>query len=249
VIRACQRMGIDRIIHLPAYMSVDSRRSPLRAYELNVLGTLHVFEAASVLGLERVVCASTVAVYGADAPPLQREENPAAPSTVYGMTKLAVEQLGKVYAADRGLKFIALRPTRMYGPGRARGDLEEMLISFLRRDRVRWTAGAASELLSVRDGARAFAEATLRDLPPHRVYNLCSAQKHAAHDLLAVCAQAVPSLPFELEGPAPAIAEPDALLPRMASQRAARELQWRPEVGLQEGIEQLVGWLQRERKA
>ena len=69
LIRACQEMDIERIVHLPSLKMVDSQRNPLAAYELNVKGTLNVLEAASILNIERVVCASSVAVYGADAPP------------------------------------------------------------------------------------------------------------------------------------------------------------------------------------
>jgi UDP-glucose 4-epimerase len=242
----CKRLGATRIIHLPALMSADSRRSPLAAYELNVMGTISVLEVASVLALERVVCASSVAVYSSNAAPQQTEEDAAVPSTVYGTTKLAVEQLGAVYAQDHGLQFIALRPTRLYGPGRARGELEEMIIRLLRGESFRWTAGHALELLYVADEARAFALATTADLPRCRVFNTSSPLKHSASDVVNALRKALPDLTLELDETLPSAPSAKALLPRMDSGRAEQELGWRARTSLEDGMRSLVGWLSRE---
>jgi UDP-glucose 4-epimerase len=248
LIRACQRFGVDRIVHLPSIMSAESRRDPFLAYELNVGGTINVLEVASILGLERVVCASSVAVYSSEAPPMQREKDPAQPSTIYGMTKLGVEQLGAVYAQDRGLHVLALRPTRLYGPGRARGELEETIICSLHDGALHWPGGPAMELLYVRDQARAFAAATVADLPGYRVINTCSDRKYSVKEVMAALRIALPTFPVQPEDPPTSAQSEDELLPRMDSQRAVQELGWRPQFSLEEGIGQLVIWLQEEQR-
>jgi nucleoside-diphosphate-sugar epimerase len=161
------------------------------------------------------------------------------------MTKLAVEQLGAVYAQDRDLQFIAVRPTRMYGPGRTQGALERMIISYLRGEPFRWLGGPTEELLYVQDEARAFAAAVLTELPNFRVFNACSLQKHSAAQVLEALGLALPGLPLQLEEPLPSLAT-GTLQPRMDSQRAARELGWSPRITLEEGLDQLVTWLQQE---
>jgi nucleoside-diphosphate-sugar epimerase len=246
ILRTCKRLGVTRIIHLPALMTADSRRSPLSAYELNVMGTINVLEVASVLELERVVCASSVAVYSSTAAPQQTEEDAAAPSTVYGTTKLAVEQLGAIYAQDHNLQFIALRPTRLYGPGRARGDLERMVTSLLRGEGFRWMAHGPLELLYVADEARAFALATVADLPRFRVFNTCSPAKHSASEVAGALRKALPELWQKSTKALPPTPSAEALLPRMDSRRAEKELGWRPETSLEEGVRSLVAWLSRD---
>jgi UDP-glucose 4-epimerase len=246
LIDVCQRMDVERIVHLPSIMTAASRRSPLTAYELNVGGVLNVLEAASILDIERVVCASSVAVYSSDAPPLQREDDPTVPSTVYGMTKLAVEHSGAFYARDRGLRFIALRPTRLYGPGRRRGELEKMTISALRGEDFCWLGGSAIELLYVADEARAFALATLADLPLCRVFNVCSSRKHSAREIIEALRKALPDVALEPTEPLPPAPAVEALQPRLDSRRAAEELGWKPHYSLVEGVGQLVAWLRRE---
>jgi nucleoside-diphosphate-sugar epimerase len=87
-----------------------------------VLGTIHVFEAAKALALERVVYASSAAVYG---PPLGGEvpdEHAATePRTHYGVYKRANEQGAYVYWRDDRVASVGLRPLAVYGVGRDQG--------------------------------------------------------------------------------------------------------------------------------
>lgn len=104
----------DGIVHLAGIMTVDCAADPVRGVNINLLGSIHVFEAARGAKLP-VAYLSTAGVFGpSDA------RNPH-PMTVYGVTKLAVEGIARVYSADHGVPSLGLRPYIVYGPGISSG--------------------------------------------------------------------------------------------------------------------------------
>src|SRR5690606_13895711 len=77
-------------------------------------GSLNVLEAARVQGLP-VAWLSSAGVFGPE------DAVHPYPMTIYGVTKLAVEGLARVYAADHGVPSLGLRPYIVYGPGISSG--------------------------------------------------------------------------------------------------------------------------------
>jgi nucleoside-diphosphate-sugar epimerase len=108
---------IDLVVHLAALVSVvESTEHPLRAYATNTSGTLHVFEAARLQGVRRVVHMSSSAVYGDTETLPVPESEPASPLSPYAASKLAAEQAGQLYTRLYGLETVALRGFNIYGP-------------------------------------------------------------------------------------------------------------------------------------
>jgi nucleoside-diphosphate-sugar epimerase len=112
--RACQ--GHDAIVHLAAVPG-PRRATPERLLHVNVLGTVHVLEAALRCGARKVVFASSGAASGFTFPskPLVPryfpvdEEHPSEPQDEYGLSKLLGEITCKRYADAFGLRTICLR--------------------------------------------------------------------------------------------------------------------------------------------
>ncbi len=119
LVRALEESGARRIIHLAGLQVPLCRADPARGALVNVLGTIQVFEAAKRLGIERVVYASSAAVYRAarGAPP-PAEGDEADPATHYGVYKRANEGNARVYFEESGISSIGLRPLTVYGVGR-----------------------------------------------------------------------------------------------------------------------------------
>ncbi len=116
--------GVDRVIHLAALQVPFCKADPSGGAAVNVVGTVNIFEAAADRGVNPVAYASSVAVYGAadDYPePVLTPRAALKPSTLYGAYKVANEQSAGVYAADRSLSTVGLRPHTVYGPGRDQG--------------------------------------------------------------------------------------------------------------------------------
>ncbi|WP_225028097.1 NAD-dependent epimerase/dehydratase family protein [Xinfangfangia pollutisoli] len=106
--------GCDGIVHLAGIMTVDCAADPARAVRINVMASLNVLQAAAARGIP-VAYLSTAGVFGP-----QDAQHPQ-PMTVYGVTKLAVEGLARVFAADHGVPSLGLRPYIVYGPGISSG--------------------------------------------------------------------------------------------------------------------------------
>jgi nucleoside-diphosphate-sugar epimerase len=121
--RALDEHAITRVVHLAALQVPFVRANPPLGMRVNVAGTVNVFEAVAKR-LDRipgVAYASSTAVYSASDPSPAPESGGTAPSTLYGVSKLADEGIARVYAADAGLPSIGLRPYVVYGPGRDQG--------------------------------------------------------------------------------------------------------------------------------
>ena len=109
--------GVAAIFHQAAMRSVPrSVLDPLGANDNNVLGTLHVFEAARRAGVGRVVYASSSSVYGDRLELPKREDQPPSPISPYAVSKHAGEEYGRVWHRLYGIETVGLRYFNVFGP-------------------------------------------------------------------------------------------------------------------------------------
>lgn len=110
------------IVHLAGLQVPGCRQDPALGARVNVLGTIHVFEAALAAGVDRVVYASSAAVFGpAEDDGAVAEAAAGAPVTHYGVYKQCNEGTARVCWLERGLASVGLRPLTVYGVGRDQG--------------------------------------------------------------------------------------------------------------------------------
>ncbi|MGC4035945.1 MAG: SDR family oxidoreductase [Chitinophagaceae bacterium] len=109
--------NIDHISHQAALGSVPrSVADPLTTNDVNIAGTLNIFNAAKEQGVKRIVYASSSSVYG-DNPALpKKEENTGNPLSPYAVTKYVNELYAQVYSAVYGMQMIGLRYFNVFGP-------------------------------------------------------------------------------------------------------------------------------------
>jgi UDP-glucuronate 4-epimerase len=118
------REKVDAIAHLAARAGVrPSIQHPRLYYETNVIGTLHLLEAARVTGVERFIFVSSSSVYGASKTvPFSEGQHLIQTLSPYGATKVAGEVLCSTYSHLYQMRVVALRYFTVYGP-RQRPDL------------------------------------------------------------------------------------------------------------------------------
>jgi UDP-glucuronate 4-epimerase len=105
---------VTHVIHLAALQVPFVRANPPLGAEVNVVGTVNVFEASRRHGLDTPIAyASTAAVYD--------DHGDRSPRTLYGVFKLANEGTANVFSADEGMSSIGIRPFVVFGPGRDQG--------------------------------------------------------------------------------------------------------------------------------
>lgn len=107
--------GCQSAIHLAGILTPDCRTSPVRGAEINLIGTLNMFEAGLCNGFKKLVYCSSAAVFGPDDGRIPR------PVTHYGAFKLACEGSARAYWEDHNFPSIGFRPFIIYGPGRETG--------------------------------------------------------------------------------------------------------------------------------
>ncbi|HKS97725.1 MAG TPA: NAD(P)-dependent oxidoreductase [Terriglobia bacterium] len=172
--------GITHVIHLAALQVPACAADPGRGAQVNVLGTLNVFEVARRRRdlVQRIVYASSAAVfgpeefYGSDRVP---EGAALRPGTHYGVFKQTNEGNARVYFASDGIASVGLRPWAVYGVGRDQGitsgptkAIKACVVG--RPYTIRFTGGL--DLQYVDDTAKIFLRAAESDSPGARVYTL-----------------------------------------------------------------------------
>ena len=176
VSEALAHSGALRVIHLAGLQVPACRANPARGALVNVIGTLNVFEAARLAGAERVVYASSAAVFGAfDDDTAVDESTPCEPATHYGVYKRANEGNARIYHLDHGLCSVGLRPLTVYGVGRDQGltsdPTKAMKAAVVGRSfRIRF--GGATDFIYVADIAATFLACADRAPAGAHVFNV-----------------------------------------------------------------------------
>lgn len=183
----------DAVIHLAARARPAALESMQELFDNNVRAVNSVLAAVRCLGRKvKVIVTSSSAVYGAV--PLARnpivEEQPLRPVLPYGATKVAVEAVASVYAAQ-GLDVLIVRPFNLLGPRQG----PEWVAARFARQIARVAAGLAESVIEtgpldsvrdftdVRDAVRA-SVALLEQGTGRRVFNVCSGIPRSVGDLL-----------------------------------------------------------------
>lgn len=175
VLEAMRTHAVDAVIHLAGLQVPFCQADPVLGARVNVVGTLNLFEAVRELGLQRLVYASSAAVYdSADGLSRVDESVVPAPATHYGVYKLANEGNARVYA-DAGIASIGLRPLTVYGlardQGLTSGPTRALKAAALGRPFTIGFSGP-TDFLYVADAAAAFVACATAPLDGAHIFNL-----------------------------------------------------------------------------
>jgi nucleoside-diphosphate-sugar epimerase len=117
------------VIHTAAIVGVAPAADvPIKALRVNTEGSINLLEAMRLEGTRRLIYVSTEETYGDFNAPLITEDHPQKPNSIYGLTKLATEHYGRIYAARYGLECINVRTCWVYGPDLPRARVPKLFI-------------------------------------------------------------------------------------------------------------------------
>lgn len=110
IVEIIQKYQITQIYQLAALLSATAEQQPMLGWELNTAGVLNILNASVDLGVKKVFIPSTIAAFGPNSPKLNTPQYCTMdPTTVYGVTKLAVEGMCNWYHQKRGLDVRSIR--------------------------------------------------------------------------------------------------------------------------------------------
>ena len=237
--------GIDKVAHLAGEPGVRcSWGERFSVYtERNVQSTQRLLEVASRNGCKHLVYASSSSVYGPDNGGPVSEEASRRPASPYGLSKLAAEELIRLYGRERGAPATILRYFTVYGPRQWPEMALSRFISLASRGEPVKVFGYGNQsremtyVSDVVDATVAALEAQPGGLP--RAYNVGGGMRTTVRDLVRMVGEAVGERVEVNYGPP---VSGDVRSTWADLHRATRELGYAPKVSLVEGIEAQVHW-------
>lgn len=195
---------ITHVIHLAALQVPFCRANPPLGAEVNVTGTVNVFEAARAQGIGHIAYASSIGVYGppSDFPPgLIAHDAPKNPRTLYGAYKVCNEQTALVYYEENGISSTALRPYTVYGVGRDQGMTSEptkALVAVAKGQPYHIPFSGTMQFQLASDVARQFILAAEQPLGGARGFNLGGGDPKIVADFVAAATDVLPAAQIDV---------------------------------------------------
>ena len=176
VVEALTLSKPDRVLNL-AYALGAGESDPHPQVRLNILGMDNCFEAARILGIRRVVYASSLAVYGPQrlhGEHAVTEEEPRLGTGIYAASKIFNEHQADWYNRAFDMAITGVRPANITGPDKVRGSMNHVQCQVLpaRNEPVHFPHRDTMTLpLHVEDIAEVFLRVTLAEETHYSIYN------------------------------------------------------------------------------
>jgi UDP-glucose 4-epimerase len=246
--------GAAVVFHLAAAPSVArSIVDPRTTHEVNVTGTLNVLVAARDSGCQRVVAASSSAVYGEQPTVPLHEEMVCRPISPYGVSKLAGERYLHAFHASYGLPTVALRLFNVFGPRQnPLAEYAAVVPRFVERTLAREPVTIFGDGEQSRDfvyvGDVVQACLLAANSSPDAwggAFNVALGDRHTVSELAATIASVIGGV-----SPSPRHAEArtgDVRQSVADITEVERVLGYAPEFGFEDGIRRTVAWFAEQR--
>ena len=242
--------GVSHVIHLAAMRSIPrSLDDPALCNQVNVAGTLNVFLATREVRAQRVVFASSSAVYGDVETYPVSEDHPTHPLTPYAVTKLVGELYARMFREINGSSIVCLRYFNVYGPRMDATSQYAMavprFIACLLNDLPPPVFGdgrQSRDFTCIDNVVHATRKALYApDMGPD-ILNVGDGREYSVLDLVAIlnrlmgkqiAPRHLPAIPGESRRTLADIA------------RAKQSLQYEPQVGFEEGLAKTIEWFRQ----
>jgi len=244
ITRIINRYKIDAIINFAAESHVDrSITQPKVFIETNISGTLTLLEAARDRKLERFIQISTDEVYGALGPEGKfTETTPLRPNSPYSASKAAADHLVMAFGHTWAIRYNITRCSNNYGPYQFPEKLIPLMINNALTDRKLPVYGDG---LYVRDWLYVYDHCTaiwkvLTEAPPGEIYNIGGCNEKTNLEVIKLILKR--------------LGKPESLIEHVKDRpghdrryaieatKIMNQLQWRPSVSFEEGIERTIDW-------
>jgi len=241
--------GIDVVFHLAAKNCIsDCQADPVETADINVTGTVNVFEAARRAGVKKVIYAESSALYeGTKTFPTPETE--IKPESFYAASKAASMWFAQAYQRFSDLQFTALRYFCVYGPRQDyRRTIPPVMSSFIIRllkgqPPIIYGNGKKRRDFVYVDDVNDFHILCMTDeRTGGKVFNLGSGRNYSVNEVYQMVADL---LDTHIEP----VHEPDLLgeaQETLADIKAVRQLSWQPRTDIMQGLRKMIDYIQAE---
>ncbi|SDE89590.1 NAD-dependent epimerase/dehydratase family protein [Rhodospira trueperi] len=236
----------DAVFHFAALWLLHCHDYPRSAFEVNVAGTFNVMEACVQQGVERLVYSSSASVYGDALQEPMTEDHPFNNKNFYGATKICGEAMLRAFHHRYGLNYVGLRYMNVYGP---RQDYEGAYIAVIMKmlDAIDQGSGPtvfgdgseAFDFVAVEDCAKANICAMKADVVDE-FYNVGTGQRTSLREIaekLVALTGTTQDINYAPRSQATLVRNRIG-----CPKKAAKDIGFRAEVGLDEGLRRLIAW-------
>lgn len=244
--------NIDGVFHLAALWLLQCHEYPRSAFDVNIRGTFNVIEAAIKRNVKRVVYSSSASVYGDALEIPMTEDHPYNNFTFYGATKIAGEHMFKALGHRYGLNWVGLRYMNVYGP---RQDYKGAYIAVMMKILDRIEQGLPPVVYG--DGSQQYDFIYVGDVARANILAMQAEAGGRNYNVgrgIGTSIKELTELLLSLTGSGLEVEYQPAgetfVTNRIGSvEAAARDLDFRWQVDLEEGMRKLIEWRQAEAKA
>ena len=210
LINTLQGFRVDTVVHTAGLIGGRVAANSYTGTTNNILGTVHVLEAARLLGLKRVVYVSTFGVYDRskvkDGP--LREDSPIGGHNLYTVTKVCSEHLLHAYTELYKLDTVIIRPAGVFGRGHYAGGstvgmtMRDLALKVIRKESVTLDHKTffPNEYVYAKDVAFALDLACTAQSLKQRIYNAGTGVITTAQDLSKILHDLGPELDVRVVG-------------------------------------------------
>lgn len=239
--------GVEVVFHHAALASVPlSVRDPLATHAACATGTLMLLDVCRGAGVRRVVYAGSSSCYGNRPEMPKREDHPPQALSPYAAAKLAGELYCEAFAAFSALETVRLRYFNVYGPRQDPGSPYSAVIPLFvsallegRRPTIFGDGSQSRDFTYVDDVVRANLLAAHADGVSGKVFNIACGRSTSVLELLqSICKLLEKPFDPKFEPPRPG----DVQHSWADISAAERELGYRGEFDLMEGLRRTVAW-------
>jgi len=239
---------VDIVFHLAAQIHVDrSYIEPKFTYEINVMGTQNILEAARFNDIKKIIHTSTSEVYGsAQYVPID-EKHPLNAPHPYGASKIAADRMCSAYIKTYGMNIAIPRFFNIFGPRQRDIGYGGVISIFTRRvlsnvpPIVYGNGLQTRDYTYIDDAVKAFDLILKHKNPIKEPVNFGSGKEVSILDLankiIDLCGRKKDMNPVHVE---PRIGEVEKLIANAT--KAKNMLGWEPKYNFKEGLKEFIQW-------
>jgi UDP-glucose 4-epimerase len=238
----------DVVFHLAAQIHVDrSVVEPQLTYEVNVLGTQNILEAARIYDIGKVIYTSSSEVYGSAQYVPMDENHPLDAPHPYGASKIAADRMCYAYINTYSMNICIMRPFNTFGPRQKDSGYGSVISIFVKRALsgippiIYGDGHQTRDYTYIKDVVSAFDSILNYNKPVVEPINFGTGREirivDLANEIIRLCGKEKTIKPIHAE---PRPGEVQRLIAKVS--KAEELLGWHPEYEFEDGLREFIDW-------